>query len=131
MKGHAIHVIFNVSAKNCLCPILQVVLVVVVGQDQHLGVVGIERGTEESVDEVPLPSRVECAGLPWGGELGFVLRGDSPHGDASVLVSGDELGDVQSPGGVHPRVVLQAIGSGAAEHAGLASIQRFLHPCRW
>ena len=131
MKGHAVHVIVDVPAKNRLCPIFQVVLVVIVGQDKHLGVVGIERGTQEPVDEVSLSCGVECASLPGSSELRFILRRDGPYGDTFMLVRVDELGDVQSPGGVHPRVVLQAIGSGAAEHAGLASIQRFLHPCRW
>ena len=94
MKGHAVHVIVNIPAKNRLCPIFQVVLVVVVGQDEHLGVVGIERGTEKSIYEIPLSRRIECAGLPRGGELRLVLRGDGPHGDTFMLVRGDELGDV-------------------------------------
>ena len=131
MKGHAVHVIFNVPAKNRLCPIFQVVLVVIVGQDKHLGVVGIERGTQEPVDEVSLSCGVECASLPGSSELRFILRRDGPYGDTFMLVRGDELGDVQSPRRVHARIVLQTIRSDATQHAGLASIHRFLHPCWW
>mmetsp|Transcript_32467 Transcript_32467/g.89555 ORF Transcript_32467/g.89555 Transcript_32467/m.89555 type:complete len:239 (-) Transcript_32467:271-987(-) len=123
MEGHPVHVL-RCGRVRCdhIRPADDMVLVVVVNEDQHVGMGSAHLRPQVLTQEVSLLHGRHHASLPVGVELWLVLDGDGPEVDAPRLVGRDPARDV-----VGPRLVDIVAQAGAQ---GVVHAPAGLHPRR-